>query len=346
MNRKGSYRALRENSKSAICASIEIYNKPNFEYRMETFVVLLLNAWELLFKSILSKNGHSIYYYKARNEPYKTLSLMDSMKMSAELFPSSIPFEAVSKNVESLKIYRDNAIHFYNVKDFETIIYGLAQTSIVNFRDVFQFFFNRDLADEVTLQLLPLSFKPPVDPIAYMKRESETGRKTSPVTHFLKELSHSISDLESAGIDTGRMMTIWNIKLESVKKVTGNEITVGVGSFDEKSNPLIVERRLDPNKSHPLIASDIYSEKTKEGKIQTLHGIKFTQFVFLAVARKFDIKNNRQYCWQEERTKTYRYANDLVSFIKRLTKTEVVTAVQEYKDFLKQQATHKKKSNR
>lgn len=335
MNRKGSYRALRDNAKSAICASIEIYNKPNFEYRMETFVVLLLNAWELIFKAILSKNGRSIYYYKARNQPYKTLSLVDSMKTSSFFFPSDIPYEALSKNIEALKIYRDNAIHFYNVRDFETIIYGLAQTSIINFRDVFIYFFNRDLADEVTLHLLPLSFKPPVDPIAYMKRESESGSKNSPVTYFLRELSRSISDLESGGIDTGRMMTIWSIKLESVKKVTGNEITVGIGPVNDSSNPLIVERRIDPNKSHPLIASDIYCVKTNPGKIQSIYGIKFTQFVFQAIIRKFSIKNNRQYCWTEERTKTYRYSNDLVAFINQLTKNEVEEAINEYKEFLR-----------
>ncbi|KXS37104.1 MAG: hypothetical protein AWU58_2136 [Methanohalophilus sp. T328-1] len=53
MNLRGSYRALRDNSKSAMLACIEIYNKPSFQYRNETFIILLLNSWELLFKAIL-----------------------------------------------------------------------------------------------------------------------------------------------------------------------------------------------------------------------------------------------------------------------------------------------------
>lgn len=304
MNRKGSYRALRDNAKSAICASIEIYNKPNFDYRMETFAVLILNSWELLFKAILSKNNRSIYYQKKRNQPYRTLSLIDAMKKSSDQVPVSIPYDALSKNIESLKIYRDNAIHFYNSEGFETIIFGLAQTSIINFRDLFLHIFDRDLADEVTLQLLPLSFKPPIDPIAYMRRQHESGSAQSPITHFIKDLSISISELESKGIDTGRMMTVWNIKLESVKKVSSSDITAGITTEVEGVNPLIVDRPIDPNRSHPLLASDIYSTRQKMGRIEKLYGVPFTQFIFSAIVKKYHIKEKRQYCWIEERTNT------------------------------------------
>jgi hypothetical protein len=42
--------------------AIEIYNKPRFAHRYECAVILLVNAWELLFKTTLSKNRISIYY--------------------------------------------------------------------------------------------------------------------------------------------------------------------------------------------------------------------------------------------------------------------------------------------
>jgi len=45
-------------------AAIEIYNKPQIEYRDECFLILLVNAWELLLKAILSKNKQSIFYFK------------------------------------------------------------------------------------------------------------------------------------------------------------------------------------------------------------------------------------------------------------------------------------------
>jgi hypothetical protein len=38
-------------AEAALLAAIEIYNKPDFKYREETFAILMLNAWELLIKA-------------------------------------------------------------------------------------------------------------------------------------------------------------------------------------------------------------------------------------------------------------------------------------------------------
>jgi len=64
MNYRGSYRKLLGNAKAAMMAAIEIYNKPAFRYPDECVVILLLNAWELILKAALSKNGKSIFYPK------------------------------------------------------------------------------------------------------------------------------------------------------------------------------------------------------------------------------------------------------------------------------------------
>lgn len=331
MNLRGSYRALRDNSKSAMCASIEIYNKPNFNYKIETFIILLMNSWELLFKAVLSKNKRSIYYKKERHQPYKTLSLMDAMKKCRELFPGDIPFEAVSRNINALKIYRDNVIHFYNVKDFESVIYVLSQTAIINYRDIYKHFFDIDIVDEVSINLLPLSFKLPMDPIQYLKKESESAIKNPAIAQFIKEISDSVSYLETSDIDVGRMVTIWNIKLESVKKLSGADFVVGVTGDDDSSNPLVIEKKLDPNVSYPLIASDIYGSRQKIGKIDELFGIKFTSYVFQAIIRKFKIKENSRYRWKDNHTGNYRYSNEIVFFIKNLSESDIDNAIDEHK---------------
>jgi len=41
MNYRGSYRHLLRNSKAAMIAAVEIYNKPRFDYREECFTILL-----------------------------------------------------------------------------------------------------------------------------------------------------------------------------------------------------------------------------------------------------------------------------------------------------------------
>lgn len=52
---------LVDRSIAAAVASIEIYNKPDFPYRGETFAVLAINSWELLLKAKwLTVNGNKL----------------------------------------------------------------------------------------------------------------------------------------------------------------------------------------------------------------------------------------------------------------------------------------------
>ncbi len=42
-------------------SAIEVYNKPDFKYREETFAILMLNAWELLLKAkLVSDNANNL----------------------------------------------------------------------------------------------------------------------------------------------------------------------------------------------------------------------------------------------------------------------------------------------
>src|SRR5690348_2254402 len=58
---------LMKNAESALISAIEIYNKPAFAYREETFAILALNAWELLLKAkLLDAKGNDakcLYIY-------------------------------------------------------------------------------------------------------------------------------------------------------------------------------------------------------------------------------------------------------------------------------------------
>src|SRR3990170_4012182 len=61
---------LRHKAEAALLSAIEVYNKPAFKYREETFAILMLNAWELLLKAkVLSDNNNDprcLYQYQSR----------------------------------------------------------------------------------------------------------------------------------------------------------------------------------------------------------------------------------------------------------------------------------------
>ncbi|WP_235417413.1 DUF3644 domain-containing protein, partial [Leyella stercorea] len=48
MKKNPIYESLIDKSIGSMLSAIEIYNKPDFKYREETFAILAINSWELL----------------------------------------------------------------------------------------------------------------------------------------------------------------------------------------------------------------------------------------------------------------------------------------------------------
>lgn len=70
-----------EKAESAMVAAIEVYNKPAFRYREETFALLAINAWELLLKARLLKDGANDPKVIRVYEPRRTKSGKLSKKL-------------------------------------------------------------------------------------------------------------------------------------------------------------------------------------------------------------------------------------------------------------------------
>jgi hypothetical protein len=115
-------------------SAIEIYNKPNFSYREETFAILAVNAWELLLKAFLFKkcsyNMNSLYVMEKVKTQKGTAGKREKQKLNRAGNPQTIGiFEVIKKienkgtkisdnlknSIEALVELRNNAIHFYNL---------------------------------------------------------------------------------------------------------------------------------------------------------------------------------------------------------------------------------------
>jgi hypothetical protein len=339
MNYRGSHRKLLGNAKAAMMAAIEIYNKPAFQYRDECIVILLLNAWELAMKALLSKKKQSIYYPKKRNRPYRTLSLQDALTKARTHFPTGLPYSPVTQNIALLQTFRDNAVHFYNAKDFGIVLYALAQTSIKNFRDFLDSAFNLKLEAEINWQLLPLGIRSPIDIVSYISGKSG-AKMTGAVRQFLSELAAAVAGLKDEGEDTGRLLTVFNVKLESIKKIGDADVIVGVTKVEGAGGPLTLVRQ-DPNFTHPLRQKDIVDQKDVRGKVQTLHGSRFTSYMFQAIVWKYDLKNKPQYCWQDKESGLVKYSNDVVAFMKRITAADLEATLTDYRHHLRRKTRAK-----
>lgn len=342
MNRNGSYRKFLGNSIAAMSAAIEIYNKPKIDYRDECSVILLVNAWELLLKAILSKHRQPIYYPKQRNQPYRTITVSDAIKRTQPHFPTSVNYPATVKNLECLIDYRDQAIHFYNEAGFGVLIYALAQTAIVNYRDLVQEIFQKNISDEISLSLLPLALSTPVDPIAFLNMQPGQAVKSKVAQGFTARVRDLVSEIETANQDTGRFLTVFEVNLVSTKKVAAADLIVGVQKAGG-SEPLLVQKNVDPNVNHPFRQKDIVGNSVANpGMKLTVGGKKLTAYLFQAILSYFDMKTDLKYCWRDETGAVTKYSPLTVDRLKQLTAKEVNTAVEHYKQTQRERNNKKK----
>ena len=67
--RKGKPKQILENSRNSALNAVEIYNKPNTRFRLESYIVLMIIAWTNLFHAYFQSRGVK-YYYKGRDGKY------------------------------------------------------------------------------------------------------------------------------------------------------------------------------------------------------------------------------------------------------------------------------------
>lgn len=147
-----TYRSLLDKSIASMLSAIELYNKPNFQYREETFAILVVNAWELLLKAIiLRQNRYKLrslyvlkpcinkdgtksttrkYVDKNRSGNPKTISIMETLSIldNKKYLPTNL-----RDNIEALIELRDNSIHFANMDDISRQIQELGFACIKNY---------------------------------------------------------------------------------------------------------------------------------------------------------------------------------------------------------------------
>ena len=129
---KSNVESLIEKSIACAVSAIEIYNKPDFKYREETFSILMINSWELVLKAKLIKdaNNNIKAIYIKENIPKKAggKSKRWKYKLNKKGYNLTIGIEKLLEKYENegnidkrcleniglLNIVRNNAIHLIN----------------------------------------------------------------------------------------------------------------------------------------------------------------------------------------------------------------------------------------
>lgn len=211
MKKNKTYESLIEKSISSMLSAIEIYNKPDFKYREETFAILSVNAWELLFKAYIYKtnkyNAKSIYCCKPhtnkdgskskriveieknRSGNPKSISISEAMnRLKAK---GDLPTK-LKENVESLIELRDNAIHLLNMKPISKQVQELGFACIKNYVTILQKWERGKSLSNYNLYLMPLAY---VDDKVFA--DSTMTKETANFINLIKEKIDNADEKET-----------------------------------------------------------------------------------------------------------------------------------------------------
>jgi hypothetical protein len=318
----GSYTKLIANSKQAMIAVLEIYNKPNFDHREQTVVMLLVNAWELLLLAILSKNKQKIYQTKKRDSKtkHKTLSFFTAYDQATNFFLNYKKCaEEMRKGLEKIVEYRNNVVHYYNENDqLLHALFALFQAAIKNYVDLVYKIFKIDITKEINIVLLPLSFNKQPDFVEFFQNIS-----TDKHIPFVKDLFIQLKEIEQTG-QNDRFITQCTVKIESKNNIKYADC---VASYDKNSKAVAI-KEVDLDKSHPFFQKDIIGSKNTHPHKKLKHK-KLTSYKFQAIV--IELKKERKYCWISDKGGSPRYSVETINYINSLSKEDIEKHVIKYK---------------
>lgn len=236
------YRSLLDKSMESMLSAVEIYNKPIFLYREESFSILAVNAWELLLKAVwLERNEYKpeclyeteykstksgeknkVNTYKFNRSGNKnTISLVKTInKLESSGFNGG---QNLKNNIIALIELRDNSIHLYTT-DIRKCIGELALACIKNY---LQFIKNHRLPIDLEKYHFPLM------PLAYVGGQTGVqGVLTDEESNYVNLLKECLKE----DPDDNKYSVTVSIKIK-FKKGNANDSAIGM-RYDPKGIPV------------------------------------------------------------------------------------------------------------
>jgi len=212
------YSLLVDKAIIASLSAIEIYNKPDFKFREETFSILMVNAWELLLKAKIlqdnNDNKDSIYFkekgtiVKTESGNPKTISISKALK---KLESSNEIKENVGVNIRLLLEIRNNSVHFiHNDTALAEKIQGIGTASLKNFMRLATNWFSFDF-QKFNFYILPLFFHNPTEVESF----SVDNNPQDQLRKYLEKIENKHENNEDPNFSISQRLEVKVVKTDS-----------------------------------------------------------------------------------------------------------------------------------
>ncbi len=165
---KKEAKILLEKAVNSLILSVEHFNRPWDQGRVEAVLILLDHAFEMLLKAAILHRGGRIREAKAK----QTIGFDKCVRLA--MSDGNIKFltQEQALLLQTINSLRDAAYHHF-VDISEQHLYLQAQAGLTLFKDLMQAVFGKDLAIHLPDRVLPLSTTPPMDLAALFAHEVE-----------------------------------------------------------------------------------------------------------------------------------------------------------------------------
>jgi uncharacterized protein DUF3644 len=257
---------LIEKSVQAAISAIELYNKPDFRYREESFAILMSNAWELLLKAKALKDGgerldNIIETKKIKNEKTGNIEEVPKTNRSGNAMTIGLGYlaprmfsdkvEGITKeclrNIELLIEIRDNAIHFMNADlALSKTVLEVGTAALKNYMSLAIKWFGVDFS-RYNFFLMPLSF--------FHGFETAKGISVTPATEQAKKFLEYMATIKQDSPEDAEHYVTLSIETR-VMKGKGSD-GMAVRWTDDPTAPAVTFREEDLLEKYPYDTGDL-----------------------------------------------------------------------------------------
>lgn len=295
---------LVDKSIEAFIMGLEIYNKPTIKYRIEGFSFFIINAWELMLKSVLLKREESIYF---PDKPDRTLSVDVVIR---KIYTDKNT--RIRLNLEKIIELRNISTH-YITEDYEIKYAPLFQACVLNYVNEIQRFHKIDITKFISQNFLTISasYEPLSNEEIRLKYSPEIAEKLIKQGNELDVLSIEYNS-DKFAIDIRQNLYI-------TKKKSEADFSVSINSNSDTRVTLLKDLK-DPSDTHKYSYNNVVTaiqERLKKKNIKLGYKSGFNHYVLNLVVEFYDIKQNSKYAYEHVigNQHSFTYSQQFIDFI-------------------------------
>ena len=192
--RKGTAKYLLQNSIESVLTAVEIYNKPKTQFKLQSFITLMIIGWTKALHSYFHSEGVRYYYknksgnYQKIDGEYRTWDISESIKQYNKFD------EAVKANLKFFVSLRNKVEHSdLTDTDIDKILFGECQSLLYNYETYLIEEFGEEYSVNENLAFaLQFSTYSVIEQRKAQKRQ--LSKELSDIKHFIEKYRLSLSD--------------------------------------------------------------------------------------------------------------------------------------------------------